>query len=94
LHSAVLAPIEFDRGAAMARDSYPTMMAGMIWRKYIFAIPYGVRLPDASALRDTAATLAAAEQSGDDLALDLARTTRGVSSPTRRAASAKRGSLY
>jgi adenylate cyclase len=54
------------------------MLAGMMWRKYVFAIPYGVLLPDAAALRDTAETLAAAEESGDDLALDLARTTRGV----------------
>jgi adenylate cyclase len=62
----------------MAKASYPTMLSGMIWRKYVFAVPYGVLLPDATALRDTAETLATAEQSGDDLALDLARTARGV----------------
>ena len=33
---------------------------------------------DSTAERDTAAALAMAEQSGDDLALDLTRTTRGV----------------
>ena len=49
-----------------------------MWFTYVTAIPYGVLLPDATALRDTADTLAAAEQSGDDLALDLARTARGV----------------
>jgi adenylate cyclase len=69
---------DLDRGAAMAKASYPTMLSGMMWRKYVFAIPYGVLLPDATALRDTAETLATAEQSGDDLALDLARTARGV----------------
>ncbi len=69
---------DLDRGAAMARASYPTMLAGMMWRKYVFAISYGVLLPGAAALRETAETLAAAEESGDDLALDLARTTRGV----------------
>ena len=35
-------------------------------------------LPDATALRDTAEALAVAEQSGDDFALDIARTARGV----------------
>ena len=35
-------------------------------------------LPDASALRDTAETLALAERSGDDFALDTARTTQGI----------------
>jgi adenylate cyclase len=69
---------DLDHGAAMAKTSYPTMLSGMMWRKYVFAIPYGVLLPDATALRDTAETLAIAEQSGDDLALDLARTARGV----------------
>ncbi len=69
---------DLDQGAAMAKTSYPTMLSGMMWRKYVFGIPYGVLLPDATALHDTAETLATAEQSGDDLALDLARTARGV----------------
>ena len=42
------------------------------------AIPSGVLLPDATALRETAETLEFAKRSGDDLALDLARSTRGV----------------
>jgi adenylate cyclase len=69
---------DLDRGAEMARASYPTMLSGMMWRKYVFAVPYGVLLPDAAALCDTAETLSVAERSGDDLALDLARATRGV----------------
>ena len=69
---------DLDRGATMAKASYPTMLSGMMWRKYVFAIPYGVLLPDATALRDTAETLATAKQSGDDLAVDLARTARGI----------------
>jgi adenylate cyclase len=69
---------ELDRGTEMARDLYPVMLAGMMWRRYIFAIPYGVLMPDEAALHDTADTLAAAEQSGDDLALNMARTIRGV----------------
>ena len=62
----------------MARPSYPKMLAGMMWRKYVFAILYGVLLPDAAALRDTAETLAIAEESGDDLPLDLAVLPRQV----------------
>jgi len=69
---------DLDEGIAMARAFYPTMLAGMMWRKYITAIPYGVLLADSTALHDTAETLFIAERSGDDLALDLARTTRGV----------------
>jgi adenylate cyclase len=69
---------DLDQGAAMAKASYPTMLSAMMWRKYVFGIPYGVLLPDETALRDTAETLATAEESGDDLALDLARTARGV----------------
>ena len=38
---------DLDRGAELARASYPTMLSGMMWRKYVFAIPYGVLLPDA-----------------------------------------------
>jgi adenylate cyclase len=54
------------------------MLVGVMWFAYAIAIPYGVLPPDAAALHDTAETLSIAEQSGDDLMLDLARTTRGV----------------
>jgi adenylate cyclase len=66
------------QGIAMARAVDPITRAGVMWSTYITAIAYGVLLPDATALRDTADTLALAEQSGDDFALDLARTARGV----------------
>lgn len=69
---------DLEEGTRMAKAFYPTMLSGMMWRKYVFAIPYGVLLADATALRDTAETLVTAEHSGDDLALDLARTARGV----------------
>jgi adenylate cyclase len=61
---------------ALAGD--PTMLAGAVWFAYVISIPNGARLPDATALRDTAETLAIAEQSADNLALDLARSTRGI----------------
>jgi adenylate cyclase len=68
-----------DQGTEMARElCHPTMLAGMMWRRYISAIPYGVLIPDDAALRDSADTLTVAEQSGDDLALNMARTIRGV----------------
>jgi adenylate cyclase len=70
---------DYEHAIATARASVDvTMLAGAIWFAYAIAIPYGVLLPDAAALRDTAEMLSIAEQSGDDLALDLAQTTRGV----------------
>jgi adenylate cyclase len=68
---------DLHQAVAMARVVDPITRAGVMWCMHITAIAYGV-LPDATALRDTADTLAAAEQSGDDFALDLARTARGV----------------
>ena len=50
----------------------------MVWFAYILPVPNGLLLPDEIVQRDTAEALTTAEQSGDDLALDLARTTRGV----------------
>jgi adenylate cyclase len=64
--------------AGMARAVDPITRAGVMWFTYVHAIPNGVLLADATALRDTAETLALAEQSGDDFALDLARTAHGV----------------
>jgi adenylate cyclase len=70
---------DFQQVLATARaSSNLTMLAGVMWFAYAIAIPYGVLLPDAAALHDTAETLSIAEQSSDDLMLDLARTTRGV----------------
>jgi len=69
---------DLHQAITMARRVDPLTRAGVMWCMYITAIAYGVLLPDATALRDTADTLAAAEQSGDNFALDLARTARGV----------------
>jgi adenylate cyclase len=49
-----------------------------MWFVYAIAIPYGVLLPDATVLRDADEMLAIAQQSGDDLVLDLAQSVRGV----------------
>jgi adenylate cyclase len=69
---------DVDQAIAMARGLEPvTRSAVMVWT-YATAIPYGVLLPDATAVCDSAETLAIAEHSGDNLALDVARTTHGV----------------
>jgi adenylate cyclase len=62
--------------SALATD--PGTFGGVMWFTYIPAIPYGVLLPDATALCDTAEFLSIAEQSGDDLALDLAEGVHGL----------------
>ena len=70
---------DFDQAiTARALLKDPGTIAGVRWFTYVPAIPYGVLLPDATALRDTSKTLSIAEQSGDDLALDLARGIHGV----------------
>jgi adenylate cyclase len=68
---------DLHQAIAMARAVDAITLAGVMWQ-YVEAIPYGVLLPDATALRDTADALAIAEQSGDDIALDIARTAHGV----------------
>ncbi|MGB9225510.1 ATP-binding protein [Mycobacterium sp.] len=51
---------------------------GVVWFGYITPVANGLLLPETAALRDTAEALAIAERSGDNLALDLARTVRAV----------------
>jgi adenylate cyclase len=69
---------DFHQAIAMARAADPTNFAGVMWFTYVIAIPNGALLPDATTLRDTAELLVKAEQSGDDMALPIARTARGV----------------
>jgi adenylate cyclase len=69
---------DLHEAVGIARAVDPITSAGVMWATYITAIAYGVLPPDATALRDTAEALALAEQSGDDFALDLARTAHGV----------------
>jgi adenylate cyclase len=68
LHRAITTAGAFD----------PLTQAAVMWFAYATAIPYGLLMPDASALRDTDEAMARAERSGDDFALDTARTTRGI----------------
>jgi adenylate cyclase len=69
---------DFDRAIAAAEAIDAPLRSGVIWYVYIYAIPNGVSLPDAAALRETAEILAAAEQSGDDIVLDMARAVRAI----------------
>ncbi len=57
----------------------PGSRLGVVWFTYGAAVGYGALLPQATALRETAEILAMAAQWGDDLALAIARTTRGIS---------------
>jgi adenylate cyclase len=69
---------DFDRAIAAADAIEPAVRSGVIWYVYVYAIPNGVLLLDATALRETAEILAAAEQSGDNLVLDMARAARAI----------------
>jgi adenylate cyclase len=69
---------DLHQAIAMARASDSITLAGVMWFAYVTPIAYGMLLPDATTLRDTADALAIAEQSGDNFALDAARTARGV----------------
>lgn len=77
---------DFREAIATARDLVgdPNFRTGVMWYTYITAIPNGQMLPDATAVRDTAETLAMAEQSGDDFALEVARMARAVTLVHRR----------
>ena len=69
---------DLDQSIAMSRALDTQMLSGVMWYAYVLSIPYRVLMPSTDVLRDTAEVLAMCERSGDDLAIDLARTTRGV----------------
>jgi len=69
---------DIQRAIGMGRSFDAITSTGVVWFGYITPVANGLLLPDTTALRDTAEALAVAEQSGDDLALDLARTVRAV----------------
>ncbi len=84
---------DFDRAIATARALITDTgnIAGVMWFAYVPAIPYGVLVPDETALRYTAEFLSLAEQSGDDLALDLARGVHGIALAYQDGAERKHG---
>jgi len=69
---------DFAQGVAMARAADPISLAGVIYHTYTLAIPGGALLPDATALHETAHALQFAERSGDELAVHVIRSARGI----------------
>jgi adenylate cyclase len=67
----------FEEALATARPVDPTIFASVAMLKYT-GVALGVYLPDDTALRETADTLAIAEQSGDSFALASALRSRGI----------------
>jgi hypothetical protein len=71
-------------GLAMARSADPMSHAGVVTFAYCAGIPNGVLRPDDSAVREIEDALRITEQSGDDVALAIARMTLGVALVHRR----------
>ncbi|HEY0228856.1 MAG TPA: AAA family ATPase [Mycobacterium sp.] len=69
---------DFDQAMVRARTLDAFSFSGVSWYSYVMPLVYGVTRPHAAMLRDTADTLALAEQTGDNLGLDLARSARGI----------------
>jgi adenylate cyclase len=70
---------DLNEALSMTRSTVdPMTLATVTWWAYGNAICYGVLLPDAVTLRDTAETIAVAEQSGDDYVLQTGRLSRAI----------------
>jgi adenylate cyclase len=69
---------DFDQAMTHARTLDAFSFSGVSWYAHLTPLIYGVARPHAAMLRDTADTLALAEQTGDHLGLDLARSARGI----------------
>lgn len=69
---------DFHQAVIMARPFEAVARTGAMFHADIAATINGVILPDETTLRETAETLTLAEQSGEDVALGLARCNRGV----------------
>jgi adenylate cyclase len=66
------------KATAIAQNYNPLTRQAVTFYTYVFAISYGVLLPDDTALRETAETLAIAEHAADNTTLFVARLGRGV----------------
>jgi adenylate cyclase len=69
---------DFRQAVTMARPFEAVARSGAMFHADIVAAINGVVLPDETTLCETAETLTLAEQSGEDVALGLARYNRGV----------------
>jgi adenylate cyclase len=63
---------------AMARRADAVTLSVVVFYVYVVGIPYGVFRPDSAVLIDTKEALERAERSGDETALAVARSARGI----------------
>jgi hypothetical protein len=71
-------PDDLRHGLAMARSADALSYATVVGYVYCVGIPFGVLMPDDSAVREIEDALRSAERSGDDMAVSNARMTLGV----------------
>jgi adenylate cyclase len=69
---------DLQASVALAHHADPATRAVVAIYTYLAAVPNGVLLPDAAALRETADTLDVVEQHGDNFSLNEARFVRAV----------------
>jgi adenylate cyclase len=69
---------DFAQAVAMARAVDAVSLAAVMYYKYLVSIPGGAVVADVTALRETAHALQLTERSGDDIAVLLARSARGI----------------
>jgi adenylate cyclase len=74
---------DFARAIEAADAIEPAMRSGAFWIVRLVPIANGILLPDATAMRDTAEILTAAEQFGDNFVLTMARAARGITAVYR-----------
>jgi adenylate cyclase len=69
---------DFEQAVKMSRTFETITRAAAMYYTHTVAIMNGIVLPEATIVRDAAETLLIAEQSGEDVALGLARSNLGV----------------
>jgi adenylate cyclase len=69
---------DFAQAVAMARAVDPLSLAAVMYYTHLVSIPGGALLPNATALRETADAPELTQRSGDEFALHLARSARGI----------------
>ena len=69
---------DYGRANDMADAIAPALRSGAYWHVYLMAIPNGVLLPGPTALSKAAEIYSAAEQFGEEIAVEVAKTARGI----------------
>jgi adenylate cyclase len=69
---------DFSKAVDLAQDFNPLTRQAATFYTYALAIPYGVLLPDDTAMRHTSEILAIAEHTADNATLFVARLARGI----------------